>query len=151
MYCAACGSIISEELNYCNRCGYRVSGNELASGTDGNISISKNLAVATGCVGIAGLGSLVVLIAILVGNRVDPTVITILALMFAATAFGICFLLTRQISRLTEIANPANRHSKQKFPAEQLNSLAAAQIESPRETFVSATENTTRALDKTKV
>lgn len=151
MYCAACGSLISEELNYCNRCGSRVAGNELSPRTDAKVSISKNLAVAAGFVGVGGLGGLIALIAILVVNRVDPTVLTILALMFAATAFGVCFLLTRQISRLTETANPANRNPKQKFAAEQLNSFAAQQIESPRETFVSVTENTTRTLDKTKV
>lgn len=151
MYCAGCGSIISEELNYCNRCGSRVAGNELLPRTDAKVSISKNLAVAAGFVGVVGLGGLIALIAILVVNHADPTLITILSIMFAATAFGICFLLTRQISRLTETANPVKQSSKQKLAPEQLNPFTAPQIESPRETFLSVTENTTRTLDKNKV
>ena len=118
--------------------------NELATQSDATVSVLKSLSVSTGWVGVAGLGGFIALIAILIGNHADPTVIAILALLFAATAFGICFLLTRQISRLTEISLMSN----QKSEPEQLNPAITGQIESPREPFISVTENTTRTLDE---
>lgn len=150
MYCATCGSLINEELNYCNRCGNRVVKNELTTRMDLNVSVLKSLSIATGFVGLAGLGGLVGLITILVGNGVAPKVIAVLSLMFAATAFGICFLLTRQISRVNDSTFTTKQNSKQNSAPEQLNSTVAGQIESPRKPFISVTENTTQTLDKTK-
>jgi preprotein translocase subunit SecG len=151
MYCATCGSLINEELNYCNRCGNRVAKDELTKHNGAAISALKILSVSTGWVGVVGLGGLIGLIGILLSNHAVPELIVILSILFLATTFGICFLMTRQISRLVEAANPSKQNSKQKFAPEQLNSFAVSQIESPRETFVSVTENTTRTLDKTKV
>ncbi len=118
---------------------------------EATVSVLKILSISTGCVGVVGLGGLIGLIAILVGNRVDPELIAILTILFAATAFGICFMMTRQISRLTGTALPAKENTKQKPAPEQLNTPTTGQIEAPPATFRSVTENTTRTLDKTKV
>jgi cytoskeletal protein RodZ len=60
MYCATCGSLLNQELNYCNRCGARVD----------KLAVSENksealqyLSMATGFVGLGGLGLTVGLIA----------------------------------------------------------------------------------------
>ncbi len=155
MYCAVCGSLINEELNYCNRCGSRVAkDNELVKRADLTASLLKNLSIATGFVGVVGLGGLIGLIAILAGNagnRSAPELIVIVSILLLATTFGICFLLIRQISRLTETAFSAKENSKQKYAAEQLNVAVAGRIESPREPFISVTENTTRTLEKESV
>ncbi len=155
MYCATCGSLIDEKLNYCNRCGNRVAKDgELIKQTDSTASLVRNLSISTDIVGVAGLGGLIGLIAILAGNagnRAAPELIVILSILFLATTFGICFLLTRQISRLTGNLISTKENSKQKSSPEQLNSPITRQIESPRESFVSVTENTTRTLDKIKV
>lgn len=151
MYCATCGSLIDENLNYCNRCGNRVAKDELVKHSEATVSVLKSLSIATGVVGFVGLGGLIGLIAILVNNHVVPELITILCLLFAATAFGICFMLTRQISRLSGIALPTKENAKQKQAPEQLSSPTTGQIEAPPATFRSVTENTTRTLDKTKV
>lgn len=151
MFCSTCGTLINEELNYCNRCGNRVAKNESAAQSNEKVAVLKSLSIATGFVGVVGVGGLIGLIAIIVGNRVGGPDAIFLAFLFAATVFGICFLLTRQISRLTETGSHSKRNSPQKITPEQLNSFAAPQIESPRESFVSVTENTTRTLDKTKV
>ncbi len=154
MYCQSCGSLVNDELNYCNRCGNRVAKNELVKQTDSNASLLRNLSIATGFVGVVGLGGLIGLIAILAGNagnRAAPELIVILSILFLATTFGICFLLTRQISRLTDNAISTKENSKQKSAPKQLSPAVMGQIESPREPFISVTENTTRTLDKTKV
>lgn len=151
MYCSTCSSLIDENLNYCNRCGSRVAKAELAVRDEATVSVLKILSVSTGWVGVVGLGGLIGLIAILVNNHVVPELIAILCLLFAATAFGICFMLTRQISRLTQTALPAKENAQQKSASEQLNTPATGQIEAPPAAFRSVTENTTRTLDKTKV
>jgi hypothetical protein len=152
MYCPTCGSLIDEKLNYCNRCGNRVAKDELAIRNEATISVIKTLSVAAGVSGVVGLGGLIGLIAILIGNHVIPELVAILTVLFAVTVFGICFMLTRQISRLTGNLISTKENSKQKPLPEQLNAPVTGQIESPRESFIgSVTENTTRMLDKTKV
>lgn len=151
MYCATCGSLIDENLNYCNRCGNRVAKDELATHSEATVSVIRILSVATGVAGVVGLGGLIGLIAILIASHVVPELIFILCLLFAATAFGICFMLTRQISRLSGIALPAKENTKQKSAPEQLNAPTTGQIEAPILPFRSVTESTTRTLDKTKV
>ena len=61
MYCSTCGTLINTELNYCNRCGARVD--KLT--TVENSSALEYLSMATGFVGLGGLGLTVGLIAIL--------------------------------------------------------------------------------------
>lgn len=151
MYCATCGSLIDENLNYCNRCGNRVAKDELTLRSEATVAVIKILSISTGVAGVVGLGGLIGLITILIASHVIPELITILCLLFAATAFGICFMLTRQISRLTQSTLPAKENFKQKSAPEQLNAPTTGQIEAPPATFRSVTENTTRMLDKTKV
>jgi hypothetical protein len=151
MYCATCGSLIDENLNYCNRCGNRVSKDELMKQNDATVSVLKILSISTGWVGVVGLGGLIGLIAILVNNHVVPELIAMLCLLFAATTFGICFMMMRQISRLSGNLLPANENAKQKSVPEQLNAPTTGQIEAPPAAFRSVTENTTRTLDKTKI
>ena len=148
MYCATCGSLIDEKLNYCSRCGNRVVKDELATQATVIASVLKSLAESAGWVGVVGVGGLIGLIAILLGNKVVPELIVILSVLFLATTFAICFLLTRQISRLTEnLISPEESH-KQKNVPEQLNAPVTQQIESPRQPFASVTEHTTRTLDE---
>ncbi len=157
MYCATCGTLIDESLNYCNRCGNRVVKNELTmrGGSDVSGSVLKSLSIATGFVGVIGLSGLFALIAILLANRAGGPDAIFLALLFAATVFGVCFLLTRQISRLSS-AGGADFSEKRKFKQtgepEQLNPVdAATQFQPLERPFRSVTENTTRTLDKNKV
>ena len=148
MYCATCGSLIDEKLNYCSRCGNRVAKDELATQTAVTASVLKILAFSAGWVGVVGVGGLIGLIAILLSKQVVPELIVILSVLFLATTFAICFLLTQQISRLTENLISPKENSKQKTAPEQLNAPVAGQIESPRQPFTSVTENTTRTLDE---
>ncbi|MBA4122225.1 MAG: hypothetical protein H0X72_07155 [Acidobacteria bacterium] len=142
MYCATCGSLLNQELNYCNRCGARVD----------KLAVSENksealqyLSMATGFVGLGGLGLTVGLIAILLNFSVQSEVVVMLALAFLAAVFGISFLMIQQISRMTNASQPS---SKNVFENSQLSSPNTAQLEEPRIPAVSVTENTTRTLEK---
>ena len=151
MYCATCGTLIDENLNYCNRCGNRVAKEELVRHNDAAVSVLKILSISTGWVGVVGLGGLIGLIAILVNNHVVPELIVILSALFLATTFGICFVMTRQVARLIGNVISPKDNLKQKSALDQLNAPTTGQIEAPPATFRSVTENTTRTLDKTKV
>jgi ABC-type transport system involved in multi-copper enzyme maturation permease subunit len=142
MYCATCGSLLNQELNYCNRCGARVD----------KLAVSENksealqyLSMATGFVGLGGLGLTVGLIAILLNFNIQSEVVVMLALAFLAAVFGISFLMIRQISQMTNASQPSRKNV---FENSQLNSPNTAQLEEPRIPAASVTENTTRTLEK---
>ncbi len=142
MFCASCGTLINTKLNYCNRCGARVD----------KLAVSENksealqyLSMATGFVGLGGLGLTVGLIAILLNFSVHSEVVVMLALAFLTAVFGISFLMIQQISRMT---NTSQASSKNVFENSQLSSSNTVQLEEPRIPAASVTENTTRTLEK---
>jgi hypothetical protein len=151
MYCATCGNEIKTELNYCNRCGARVDK------TVGDNSGVSYLSIATGFVTLGGLGLTVGLIAMLLKNNADPTVIVILALAFLCAVFGISSMMIQQISRMTKLS--AGERTIDKANASQLGAINTAQLEEyqqPARSFIeeyqqpaqSVIENTTRTLDE---
>ena len=142
MYCSTCGTLINTELNYCNRCGARVD----------KLAVSENksealqyLSMATGFVGLGGLGLTVGLIAILINSNVHSEVVVMLAVAFLAAVFGISFLMIQQISRMSNVSLTSKKHFSEKA---QLNAPNTAQLEEHREPVLSVTENTTRTLEK---
>ncbi len=142
MYCSTCGTLINTELNYCNRCGAKVD--KLAVGENKSEAL-QYLSMATGFVGLGGLGLTVGLIAILLNFSVHSEVVVVLALAFLTAVFGISFLMIQQISRMTNISLTSNKNLSEKA---QLNSPNTAQLEEQREPVRSVTENTTRTLEK---
>lgn len=142
MYCSTCGTETSAELNYCKRCGARVDKLATAETTASGL---EYMSMATGFVGLGGLGLTVGLIAILLNYSVLPTVVVIVTLAFLSTVFGISFLMIQQISRMTGAAKISKENS---FEYRQINAPNTAQLEEPRQPATSVTENTTRTLEK---
>ena len=141
MYCSTCGTEINLELNYCKRCGARVD--KLAT-TEKSAAL-EYMSMATGFVGLGGLGLTVGLIAILLNFSVVPTVVVIVTLAFLSTVFGISFLMIQQISKMTSADKTLKENS---IEYQQLNVPNTAQLEGPRQPATSVTENTTRTLEK---
>ena len=142
MFCSTCGTEISAELNYCKRCGARVDKLEVRGK---NPPAAAYLSMATGFVGLGGLGLTVGLTAILLKFGVLPQVIVMLVLAFLATVFGITFLMLRQISQMSDFSSPLKEKNLENL---QLNAANTAQLEEPRQPARSVTENTTRTLEK---
>jgi len=142
MYCAACGTEIKAELNYCSRCGARVDKN---AGENQSEALAY-LSIATGFVGLGGLGLTIGLIAILLNYSVVPQVIVILSLAFLLAVFGITSLMIQQISRMTE-SNSGEKTLEKAKPV-QFGAVNTAQLEEYRQPAMSITETTTRTLDK---
>jgi hypothetical protein len=154
MYCATCGTEIKAELNYCNRCGARVD--KLA--TAGNTTETLDyLSMATGFVGLGGLGLTVGLIAILLDYSVDPTVIVIITLAFLSAVFGISNVMVQQISRMAkssstektfENANPVQLAKIDTAQLPEYQQPARSFLQEHQQPAQSVTENTTRTLDE---
>lgn len=154
MYCSTCGTEIKAELNYCSRCGARVD--KLA--TAGNKSEAlEYLSMATGFVGLGGLGLTVGLIAILLDYHIAPTAIVIITLAFLCTVFGISSLMIQQISRMAkstsnekafENVNPVRHSAINTAQLEEYQQPARSILEEYQQPAQSVTENTTRTLDE---
>ena len=151
MFCSTCGNEINRKLNYCKRCGARV---ENLKKSNGGAAAEKSealeyLSMASGFVGLGGLGLTVGLIAILLKFAVPPTVIVIITLAFLSAVFGICFLTIRQISTMTNSILGERLSEKASQP--QIAAADTGQLEEFRRPARSVTENTTRTLDKTQI
>lgn len=147
MYCERCGKEIDEALNYCNGCG-----TPLKRETGSYRTVVTMMISALAVVGIAGLGILIGLFAVLLDRVSRPEPVFAFAVFYLAAWFGVCFMMMRQISKLVD-ANIAGKISfdpeKSRHagaPLVQLPPRTTAQLEQFREP-ASVIENTTRTLD----
>lgn len=149
MYCSRCGGLISEELNFCSRCGERANKIELAETSQKQNNILDTLATTSIFIGIGGMLFFVGLIAVLLDKGVVPQVIVTISVIYLAAWLGICLKLVGQISKVVD-ANLKERNpekAENTHPV-QIPAPDTAQLEEYREPVMSVTENTTRTLDK---
>jgi uncharacterized membrane protein YvbJ len=148
MFCQKCGNSVDEHLSYCNRCGSKLFNEDVSPQATAN-SVATNLSMAVGFTGLGGLGILVGLIAVLLKNNATPGLIGIIATLYLAVLFGICFLMIQQISRLTKLSQSSDEKTlKESSFAGQLKAVNTTQLEEHREPVMSVTEHTTRTLDE---
>ena len=83
--------------------------------------------MATGFVGLGGLGLTVGLIAILLNYHIAPTAIVIITLAFLSAVFGISSLMIQQISRMAKSSSSEKTFEKAN-PA-QIVPINTAQLE----------------------
>lgn len=144
MYCSNCGSQIKPELNYCNRCGTKVTKID----SEVQISLSENLSSSLGYIGGFGLLGYIFVALILVKNHVEPSVLIILSFFYLAALFGICFMILQQLRILPGKFSAKNADFQNNFQTGQLDAANTAQLEEPKQQPISVTEHTTRTLDK---
>lgn len=152
MFCPNCGKNVSAKLKYCSGCGERLS---KAVEIDKDSTPGKmldNILTTLFLVVMFGLGILVGLIAVLLGNgvRIEPVVVITLA--YLAAIFGICYTLVRQIPKLVDAKLRSNQENRQHVPEGdeplvQLPPRSTNQLEEFRQP-ASVIDNTTRTLDK---
>ena len=144
MYCAVCGTLINTELNFCNRCGTKVSKVDLEI----QKTVSDNLSSAVGYIGGFGFLGFVFVTLILVKNGVHPVALTAISLFYLSALFGICYLIIQRASSLPGNPAPTKNDLQDNLHSEQLNAVNTAQLESPRQPAMSVTESTTRTLEE---
>jgi hypothetical protein len=140
MYCANCGTQLTQGLSYCNRCGFN-----LRERTDVNNSSVNSFLTAITLLGVIGLG-------IMIGGplvlRKEAGLSQELIGVFMLFTFLIVsvteFMLVRNLSRLSAPKESQNRPLMQP-PVHQ--DLRLPQATSLGEPVPSVTENTTRTFE----
>lgn len=149
MYCSSCGSAVSWDLRYCNRCGAKVGGAK-ADDAGSAESYAESLGWAAVVAFISGIGVIIGLMAVM-KNVVgfDPAVIlAITALSFALLLVieGVLIRLLLKGGRGAKGAGDAGR------PGEQTTrELGEAQARTLPEPVPSVTEQATRAFEPIRV
>lgn len=147
MFCPNCGKTVNQKLKYCNGCGERLS---KAAEIDKDGMPGKmldNILTTLFLVVMFGLGILVGLVAVLLGNNVEPRFVMFIAIAYLAAVFGICYTLLSQVPKLIDAKLKSRTDSYESFSQPQLEPITTAQLEEFREP-ASVIENTTRTLDK---
>ena len=136
---------MSDALKYCNNCGSKLKrGRDKSAGE----KMLDDLLTTLFLVVMFGLGILVGLVAVLLGNQIPMEVVVVITVAYLAAVFAICFMLMAQV-RLVIGAN-LEQSPERSDPSEvplQMPRRTTAQLESNFEP-ASVTENTTRALDE---
>lgn len=143
MYCSNCGSQIIPELNYCNRCGAKVAKID----AEMQKTVAQNLSSSLGYIGGFGLIGFIFVALVLVKKGIDSYALAAISFFYLSALFGICYLILQQTARLSEKSAARNFAFNHDFQSEQLGAANTAQLEEPKQTPISITENTTKTLD----
>lgn len=139
MYCANCGTQLTKELSYCNRCGFN-----LRERTESNTAVVSAFLTAITIIGAAGL-------AVLFGGALvlkrkadlDQELIGVF-MTFTFMLVGLIeFMLIRNVSKLIG----AKESKTRSLPPPVTNDLRLPQHSTLGEPVPSVTENTTRTLE----
>jgi hypothetical protein len=146
MYCPSCGSEISVELKYCNRCGANLTGVPVTYSAPSAKPVRVGLpAIVLGLTVTIGLGIIFGGATEMAQLHLHPAAITWMVIFSLATLFGCTALLIRFWLKVISL----NRESYQP----QIQPRAQVQIPPPRQQFPprlepvpSVTEHTTRTF-----
>ena len=146
MYCEKCGNEIKAGLNFCSRCGARVSsqsGSEIA-----RRSPTEGLSNALGAIGVFGFIGYIFVALVLLQNSGHNALVAV-SFFYFASLFGICFMILNNMKTLSAGSQSQNADFQNDLQTGQLKGAnATAQLEEPKQQPISVTENTTRTLDK---
>lgn len=147
MFCPNCGKDVNAKLKYCSGCGERLSkAFEIdKEGMPGKML--DNVLTTIFLVVMFGLGILVGLVAVLLGNGVEPKFVMFISMAYLAAVFGICYQLLSQVPKLIDAKLRSREAAEIVMPEVRLPPRTTAQLEEFREP-ASVTDNTTRTLDK---
>jgi hypothetical protein len=151
MYCAKCGSLVQNTLNYCNSCGNKLAKTDQHPARQG--SPLPFLAAALCVIDTVGLFVLALLTLMFLDRHVDEKVMMVISTIYLLSLASINFMFLRMISKLvsSHIENKSPSTEKQQAG---LFSHATAQLDAPRQhaqplqQAASVTEHTTRTLDE---
>ena len=148
MYCPSCGSELTPELSYCNRCGANLK--PLSDQPRGApvklVGATWAISTAVVLVTLGGFGMMFGLVMALISSGVNLSGGGMVLIGFALLIIlAIASLLVRQLSRVLDVIQPSGGTSKPQQP--QLSERPLQQIGAPRQPISSVTEHTTHVLE----
>ena len=156
MYCQFCGTEVTQELNYCKRCGgvLNAPSNMMMPQTRPIVSGGAiwGVGLTTFAIVVLGLVTLLTNLFDLVDKGLPPVAVVWIALFCTLTIFGSVALLIRLWSRFLGVPEqktlPGIQLKRPITQANELNSGTRFNALPDRGTPVSVTENTTRTLEQ---
>ena len=147
MYCQSCGTEVTKELNYCNRCGANLN---LTTTLPEQPLRPVNLTgptIAIALMVIIGLGIIFASIAELARSGVHPAALTWMVIGGLGMITGVAALVVRQWSHLAGAVRPKERPI---FPRKKSAEKESAPVQLPpmrSEPAHSVTDHTTRTFE----
>ncbi len=148
MHCPNCGKAVNKSLKYCKDCGERLSKVDEIDKDGMPGKMLDNILTTLFLVVMFGMGILVGLVAVLLGNNVKTEVVTTIVIAYLSVIFAICFMLARQVPKLIDARLRSHSQADEPLEPPQLRPLTTAQLEEFREPAMSVTDHTTKTLDK---
>lgn len=150
MYCSSCGIEVTQELNYCNRCGANLNtATSLVPQMPARPVRLTGPTIALGLTVVMSLATIFGGINTLTLRGLHPTAIAWIAIISFATVFGVAGLVIRLWTSL--LANSSNRIEAQRPPQlkrPQPNAQLHAPQTGPMQPPISSvTDHTTRTFD----
>ncbi len=148
MYCASCGTEVTTELSYCNRCGANLKPSVANAGVAAPklVGAAWAISIAVTLVTLIGFGMVFGVVMTLVerGINLSPggMVLIFFALLFI---FTIVALLIRQLSRVLSI--PQLPVETTQVPRTKIAEPGVPELGAARLPIASVTDHTTRTLD----
>jgi hypothetical protein len=143
MYCSSCGSAISPNLTYCNRCGARV--NDKLESQAKTADFPESLVAAMVALFIFGLGVVMGLMAVMKKVNFDPPII------LAVSFFVLCLLVVLELVFIYLLfsARRATRRAAMQEGIKENTTRELGESHAPMlpEPMPSVTEQTTRAFE----
>src|SRR5215203_177719 len=141
MYCANCGTPLTQGLSYCNRCGFNLKQERTESRTG---TISAFLTAIT-LIGMVGLGIMLGgAMALRKGAQLSQELIGVFMLFVFLIVSMIEIMLVRNLSKFTSSTERTNYLPSPQSPPHDLRLPQATPLGEP---VSSVTENTTRTLE----
>ena len=145
MYCPACGAALTQEMNYCNRCGIDLS---VIKGIGNSKSLEKSMESIIWSIVLATatvLGIMVAVMALMKGFELSGGVVVIFMALMFLILLGINGVLIWQLLRLNNLTKEARSASQ--LERHEAKELGAKQEQMLIEPTMSVTEGTTRILE----
>jgi hypothetical protein len=146
MYCAKCGGLVNNTLNFCNSCGAKLTrGKDSGGKPAAPLSL---LICAVGALDIAALFVFALLTLIFLERHVDERTMAAILTLYLFFLAAVNFKLIRLITKLVGVYLDNNGSTNETQPANLPSKHTTAQLDSPRQPVTSVTENTTRTLNE---
>ena len=147
MYCPSCGSELTSELSYCNRCGANLKplSNQSGGPPAKFVGATWAISIAVVAITLGGFGMMFGLVMALISRGVNLSGGGIILIVFSLLIIlVIASLLVRQLSRVLDVSDLLVGAARSKPPTLSENPLQ--QIGALREPVSSVTEHTTHVL-----
>lgn len=152
MYCSSCGTEVTRELRYCNRCGANLANLNQTSALPEQPVRQINLTVPTISIAVMVIIGLIIIfssIADLARKDVNPVALTWMVIGGLAAIVGVAALLMHQWTQLAGVIKQKEPRASSKKSIDSEH--APAQLPSFRsEPVSSVTDHTTRTFDPVK-